>query len=838
MSAQIASLSVKLGLVTAGWTKDTADARKSAKELQSSFNELGANVKELYKRFQELGGITSLTALGVGELVSSTLEFANQTKDLATAYDISIAKTLQFKDAVQTSGGNAEQAGAMLSKMFSEIANAQSGTENSIALFESMNITIEDLIKLKPEDQINKIVNGIAQIGNKAEQIRVMKSLVGKAGVTLSFEELAEKVNQSTEEFEGHDKALAKFAETSENLKRSMDNLKLAFADLFSPFIGDGLIGIEAFKTALLAITSYVVVSQFAQIAIIAVQIAEAMAAGAVFTSAMTLNIPMLVASLAAIGAVGVYKFSKSSNSSEPGKVGNQANKTAGGSEETIKRESDALAAKVTLQRELLGIMEKMDAAKIRAIAGDKYKADLDQIEVTRLGEIAKAESTYAENLAKQKLSKREISLYEQQYQLDIETANKKAQGANAIAKAERDQKVKSIKEETFWKSVSYNWDKADDELRIKALTVGTYEIQIAQERNNKERELSKLLQDNEKNLKNKSDVEAKAIDEQYALDVRATEERFKRKINLIEAERNKQLQSIKQQSTYQQILNDLDADKLRMDMQHYYISQNEYDVQVENLALQRRLAEFEQKRIDARAKLGEGAELTATLEGIDKEIQGEKRLHDIRLQQIAFTEYQQTTFSEGWDKAYRDFIDATKQEGKKGGDEFNSVISNMNSALDNFVETGKLSFSDLTRSIINDLLKIELRASASNLLKSLGGNSGGGGLFGFIGSLFGGGSGLSSMPAGVRAAGGEVTATDSYLVGEKGPEMFVPNTGGTIIPTNQIGSMGGTTNVTNYNINAIDTKSFEDRILGSSKAVWAANAYGAKNISVGRGRT
>jgi len=110
MSAQIASLSVKLGLVTAGWKNDTAEARKSAKELQSSFNELGTNVKELYKRFQELGGTTSLTALGLGELVKSTLEFSNQTKDLASAYDISIAKTLQFKDAVMTSGGNAEQA--------------------------------------------------------------------------------------------------------------------------------------------------------------------------------------------------------------------------------------------------------------------------------------------------------------------------------------------------------------------------------------------------------------------------------------------------------------------------------------------------------------------------------------------------------------------------------------------------------------------------------------------------------------------------------------------------------------------------------------------------------
>jgi hypothetical protein len=48
---------------------------------------------------------------------------------------------------------------------------------------------------------------------------------------------------------------------------------------------------------------------------------------------------------------------------------------------------------------------------------------------------------------------------------------------------------------------------------------------------------------------------------------------------------------------------------------------------------------------------------------------------------------------------------------------------------------------------------------------------------------------------------------------------------------------LGGTTNVTNNYINAIDTKSFEDRLLGSSRAVWAASAYGAKGVNTSGGR-
>jgi len=48
----------------------------------------------------------------------------------------------------------------------------------------------------------------------------------------------------------------------------------------------------------------------------------------------------------------------------------------------------------------------------------------------------------------------------------------------------------------------------------------------------------------------------------------------------------------------------------------------------------------------------------------------------------------------------------------------------------------------------------------------------------------------------------------------------------------------GGNTYVTNNYIDAIDTKSFEDRLYGSSKAVWASNQYGSKNISTSRMRT
>ena len=94
-------------------------------------------------------------------------------------------------------------------------------------------------------------------------------------------------------------------------------------------------------------------------------------------------------------------------------------------------------------------------------------------------------------------------------------------------------------------------------------------------------------------------------------------------------------------------------------------------------------------------------------------------------------------------------------------------------------------------------------------------------------------------MAAGyAKADGGPVSGNNAYLVGERGPEIFMPPGSGTIIPNHALSMGGGTTNVTNNYINAIDAKSFEDRLLGSSNTIWAANAYANKSLAVSRGRT
>ena len=84
------------------------------------------------------------------------------------------------------------------------------------------------------------------------------------------------------------------------------------------------------------------------------------------------------------------------------------------------------------------------------------------------------------------------------------------------------------------------------------------------------------------------------------------------------------------------------------------------------------------------------------------------------------------------------------------------------------------------------------LGESLSGILRQLGGAflSAGIGSFGIGGKK---GSGLLGLFGGGKASGGTVGGGKSFLVGERGPELFTPNRTGSIAPNS---ALGGSTNV------------------------------------------
>ncbi|MDR3427939.1 phage tail tape measure protein [Silvimonas sp.] len=138
----------------------------------------------------------------------------------------------------------------------------------------------------------------------------------------------------------------------------------------------------------------------------------------------------------------------------------------------------------------------------------------------------------------------------------------------------------------------------------------------------------------------------------------------------------------------------------------------------------------------------------------------------------------------------------------------FTDAFTGMEDALVTFATTGKLSFKSMADSIIKDLIRMEAKAVTSQLFQYAASA---------IGSYFGGGSEISSGDtglsynanystasssvgggeqyswlAGARAGGGSVDANRTYLVGEKGPELFSTSVAGSIVPNHQLTGSGG----------------------------------------------
>jgi phage-related minor tail protein len=155
-----------------------------------------------------------------------------------------------------------------------------------------------------------------------------------------------------------------------------------------------------------------------------------------------------------------------------------------------------------------------------------------------------------------------------------------------------------------------------------------------------------------------------------------------------------------------------------------------------------------------------------------------------------------------------------------------------MDRALSNFVQTGKFNFKELAGSIIQDLIRIQLRMQMMQLF---------GYGKGFLGNLFSGGQGDISQGISFQGAADGGYINSPTIVGEVGPELFIPRTAGTVVPNQQLSNVMGNQPQVIYNgpyianMQAIDTQSASQFLAANKQAVWAANQSASRSLPSSR---
>lgn len=118
---------------------------------------------------------------------------------------------------------------------------------------------------------------------------------------------------------------------------------------------------------------------------------------------------------------------------------------------------------------------------------------------------------------------------------------------------------------------------------------------------------------------------------------------------------------------------------------------------------------------------------------------------------------------------------------------------------------------SSVLKALGMDILQITIRNTVTKPLA----NAASGWLSGMLGGLFGG------LFGGARAEGGPVDAGKTYLVGERGPELFRPSRNGKIIPN---GGGGNTTVINNFTVGDVASMSKVREAIAASQRATAGS--------------
>lgn len=253
---------------------------------------------------------------------------------------------------------------------------------------------------------------------------------------------------------------------------------------------------------------------------------------------------------------------------------------------------------------------------------------------------------------------------------------------------------------------------------------------------------------------------------------------------------------------------------------------------------LLRKTFDLYQKQQDAIDQVGRTANLTAEARANEEQRirQETQKSIDLAVEQAADAKTRQQDFSLGWNEAFRQYAEDAANANKRGAESFQFFSRSVEDAFVNLTHGIKSAVKSLVNSVVVELARIAARQT----IAAASGIGGGAGLFASVGKFlgFGGGGGSSGYDPTASiafapgfAAGGSVMANQPVMVGERGPEMFLPASAGSIIPNNQLGgqSVSNNTNVT-YNINAVDASSFRSLVARDPAFIFNISEVGRRN--------
>jgi lambda family phage tail tape measure protein len=787
-----------------------------------NLDKLQNRVEKLNDSFENMRG--ALAGLALGAFAVSAIKFADSMQDLSNATGIAVNSIVGLTKTFQASGGDAEQARQAIIKLSLSIAEAADGGKNAQLAFKSVGVSLEDIARLSEEDILAKTIDGLARIQDPATRLKTAVELLGKGARGIDFTAVAAGYTSAAAEAAKYNDAIAKSAALNDKFEAAVGKLKLTLLQTFAPF-ADAInnlddqkinqiiesmtklaVAVAGLAAALKGLEIVAKVFIFLQSSLLLVgggfaALVKTFSAFATqwrgFMAALSAGTPALQAIGVTLGVLASKRIPyliKSLGMLAKGFLG------IAGVLYTVYEVINAftnnalsnwLSSTYNKVKDILGLGGATPSTG--GMSPEEVAAENERIK-------NRAAAAKADKENQQRLREAQAYYKEQARQLQANTDAFKRQGEEIVKNLQLEVAFNGVSEDTveIIKAQNDAYKRTADEIQ-------------------KLKEQKAALKPEETEL-------AKLIDEQIAKIQRLGQEQANQATAAI--------QQLQAQRDAQDRLNHA------LEMKSLAIKNDESLLQLQEQlglvgqygdALQNNLVKLDVER-ELRGKLNEYAIKQLELENQRAKL-GEDNFNR-EMAQLEALRQAAVGYANARLEAENKIIAATRKSeredvagavGKRLEElqrsvdptvialqKVDSVFGNMGRAIDDFVKTGKFKFKDFTLSIIQDLIAIELKAQATKFLTSVLGNAGS-----FLGSLFG------------FANGGNPPVNKPSIVGERGPELFVPKTAGTVVPNEMLGMGSGPVNntyITN-NISAIDAKSVaqlfaENRktLLGSVK--------------------
>lgn len=819
------------------------DIEINSTEAQRNLTNLQKKLSGLTSAFDSLK--TAVAGIAFGSVIANAIQLADGIDDISAATGVATENILGFSRAVLDNGGTVEGAQNAIVRLIATIDDAAGGSLEAQQAFRAVGVSLDDLRKLSEQEILGKVITGLGKISNVSEQVALKQKLLGKEFRSVAVDKLADDYDKATSASRRYATAISTMAGLQGKADAAIFDFKVALIESLAPLsklAADINVTVEDFKKLIAAVAA--VGAAFLTFTV----------AGRVFTLVRAAWVGLVTAIESAGGIITlIANFGRSfqaiiSNIGQSTSVFNGLRATLSAVGSVL---AEILAPALAAIKPLL-IPIGTAAAAVFGYMSESVDGLINKtkglIETLSFGLIKFQQGAGAgRGDGAAELAQRRKDA---EAAMASEKARREVIDRNAQAMSKFNIELSQSAENTY---IALQWERNRLFFEERMITLGKLKNTLSED----EIEIQKALSDaSDKRLRAdidlrqqierlQAELKAGSKDETLAGRIAALEEQRKKvadiykeherglpeyisklqSARLLEEARKRDMEnmikSIEQLNERQQALGDtiknINDQKIDIKFETEQLGRSPVERQIEQIRENARKSALEASRAFAAAFEDTGDGMTPErakelADGLKKIEESYKGIVDQQVKNLESSR----TFASGWREAFNQYKDEATNAAEQAKTMFQSVTRGLEDAIVKFVQTGKFNFKDLVNSVIADFARIQARR--------------------LILGLFGGGSGgdlFSSLLGGIpgRAIGGPVMGNSPYIVGERGPELFVPKTAGNIVPNNQLGQ---STQVV-YNINAVDAASFRQMLAREPEFLYAVTERGRSSIPGGR---